>query len=311
MKRDMSLDESLRARLDGLVKTHKVVLFMKGTRGAPACGFSAAVVGILDEMLPAYETVNVLESPEIRDGIKAYSDWPTIPQLYIDGSFVGGSDIVREMSASGELAKALGVSAAEVTAPTITVSASAAKAFRDAREGEGDELRLEIDARFQPALYFGPKQAGDLEVAAGGVTVLMDRATARRAQGLSIDFVETAEGGGFRIENPNEPPRVKQIGPAELKAMIDRGDRFELLDVRTAKEREIARLPGARHLDPEGQRFLEGVDKETTLVFHCHHGGLSQAAAEHYLGQGFKKVINLKGGIDAWSATVDPSVPRY
>jgi len=203
------------------------------------------------------------------------------------------------------------VNVAEVALPKITVSASAAKAFRDARESEGDELRLEIDARFQPALYFGPRQAGDLEVASGDVVVLMDRATARRAEGVSIDFVDGPEGAGFRIENPNEPPRVKQLGPAELKAMMDRGERFELLDVRTEKEREIAAIPSARHLDAEAQRWLEGLDKATTLVFHCHHGGRSQAAAEHYLGQGFKKVINLKGGIDAWSATVDPSVPRY
>ena len=313
MKRVMSLDETLRKRLDDLVKGHPVVLFMKGNRRAPACGFSAAVVGILDELLPTYETVDVLASAEVRDGIKVYSDWPTIPQLYIGGSFVGGSDIVREMHASGELARALGVDVAEVTAPTITVSESAAKAFRDAlATGDaGDALRLEIDARFQPALFFGPRQAGDLAVESGGIVVLMDGATARRAPGLSIDFVEGPEGAGFRIENPNEPPRVKRIGPAELKAMLDRGERFELLDVRTEKERAIAKIPGARHLDAEEQRRLEELDKGTTLVFHCHHGGRSQGAAEHYLGQGFKKVMNVKGGIDAWSATVDPSVPRY
>ncbi len=307
----MSLDESLRKRFDDLVRTHKVVLFMKGNRRAPACGFSAAVVGILDELVPTYETVDVLASAEVRDGIKVYSEWPTIPQLYIDGKFVGGSDIVKEMQASGELAKLLGVNVAEVSPPKITVSPVAAKAFLDAREAEGDELRLEIDARFQPALFFGPKQAGDLEVASNGVTLFMDKATARRADGLSIDFVEGPEGAGFRIENPNEPARVKQISAAELKAMMDKGERFELLDVRTERERAIAKLPTARLLDAEAAKWLEGLDKGTTLVFHCHHGGRSQAAAEQFLAQGFRKVINVKGGIDAWSATVDPSVPRY
>src|ERR1700690_3955113 len=117
----MSLDESLRQRFDDLVKTNKVVLFMKGTRRSPACGFSATVVGILDELVPSYQTVDVLASAEVRDGIKAYSDWPTIPQLFIDGGFVGGCDIVREMHASGELAKALGVTVTEVAPPRITV----------------------------------------------------------------------------------------------------------------------------------------------------------------------------------------------
>jgi monothiol glutaredoxin len=297
--------------LDDLVKTHKVVLFMKGTRRSPACGFSATVVGILDDLIPTYETVDVLGSPELRDGIKVYSEWPTIPQLYIDGTFVGGCDIVREMSASGALAKALGVNVAEVAPPALTVSEGAAKAFREAREGDGDELRLEIDARFEPQLYFGPKQAGDVETTAAGVTFYMDRATARRANGVSIDFVEGPSGAGFKIDNPNAPPRVLQIGPAELKAMMDRGEAFELLDVRTERERAIAKLPTARHLDEEGRHWVEGLDKGTTLVFHCHHGGRSQAAAEHFLGQGFRKVYNLKGGIDAWSAVVDPSVARY
>jgi monothiol glutaredoxin len=93
--------------------------------------------------------------------------------------------------------------------------------------------------------------------------------------------------------------------------MMDRGDRFELLDVRTEKERAIASIAGARLLDAEGRAYLEGVAKDVPLVFHCHHGGRSQAAAEHYLGQGHRQVSNVRGGIDAWSATVDPKVPRY
>src|SRR5580704_599511 len=115
------LDETLRGRLDDLVKAHRVVLFMKGTRRAPACGFSAQVVGILDELVPAYETVDVLASPEVRDGIKEYSQWPTIPQLYVEGKLVGGCDIVKEMHADGELGKLLGASD-EAPSPTITIT---------------------------------------------------------------------------------------------------------------------------------------------------------------------------------------------
>ena len=116
----MSLDQSLRDRLDDLVKTHRVVLFMKGNRRAPACGFSAQVVGILDELLPGYETVDVLKSPDVRDGIKEYSQWPTIPQVYIDGKFVGGCDIVREMFQAGELQELLNAKGVANNTQTLT-----------------------------------------------------------------------------------------------------------------------------------------------------------------------------------------------
>jgi monothiol glutaredoxin len=307
----MSLDEALRSKLDALIAKNRVILFMKGTRRSPACGFSASVVNILDELLPSYETVDVLQSPEIREGIKAYSEWPTIPQLYIEGKFVGGADIVREMAASGELAKALGVSVEEPAVPKVEITEAAAKALREACAAEREPLHFEIDPRFEYGLFFGPRQAGDVAVEAAGVTLLMDRSTARRAEGVKIDFVQGPDGAGFKISSPNEPARVRQITPAELKAMMDRGERFELFDVRTDAERSIAKIAGARQLDAEAQRHLETLDREAVLVFHCHHGMRSQAAAEHFLGQGFKKVLNLRGGIDAWSATVDPSVPRY
>ncbi len=90
------------------VTTNPVVLYMKGTPRAPMCGFSQAAVQILQNCnLPLFFSVNVLEEPAIRDGIKIYSNWPTIPQLYIRGEFVGGSDIMREMFQSGELQKML------------------------------------------------------------------------------------------------------------------------------------------------------------------------------------------------------------
>jgi len=90
-------------RIDALVKANRVVLFMKGTALFPQCGFSSRAVAILDHLGVKFETVDVLQDQEIRQEIKAYSDWPTIPQLYVDGEFVGGSDIMMEMFESGEL----------------------------------------------------------------------------------------------------------------------------------------------------------------------------------------------------------------
>ena len=93
----------VRERIDQLVKNNDIVLFMKGTALFPQCGFSSRAVAILDHLGVAFETVDVLQDPEIRQGIKAYSDWPTIPQLYVKGEFVGGADIIREMFQAGEL----------------------------------------------------------------------------------------------------------------------------------------------------------------------------------------------------------------
>jgi monothiol glutaredoxin len=90
-------------RIDETVKSNDVVLFMKGTKSMPQCGFSSRVAQILGYMGVEYKDVNVLESDEMRQGVKDYSDWPTVPQLYVKGEFVGGCDIVTEMTLSGEL----------------------------------------------------------------------------------------------------------------------------------------------------------------------------------------------------------------
>ena len=97
------MEEAVRSKLEDTIKKNRVVLFMKGNKHFPQCGFSAQVVGILKELGAPFETVNVLQDPSVRDGIKEYSSWPTIPQLYVDGEFVGGCDIMREMYQSGEL----------------------------------------------------------------------------------------------------------------------------------------------------------------------------------------------------------------
>ena len=99
------------SRIGDIVKSNDVVLFMKGTALFPQCGFSSRAVAILDHLGAKYETVDVLQDPEIRQGIKSYSDWPTIPQLYVKGEFVGGSDIMMEMFESGELQQLIGAAA--------------------------------------------------------------------------------------------------------------------------------------------------------------------------------------------------------
>jgi monothiol glutaredoxin len=309
------MDEPLRKRIAELVSKNDVLLFMKGTRHFPQCGFSSQVVGILNELGPKYETVNILKEADLRDGMKEFSSWPTFPQLYVKGSFVGGCDIVREMHASGELRALLGNDPPK--GPKIAITEAAARAFRDASgdAGEGDVLRLEITPEFQYDLHVAPKEASDLEVhAEGGVTLFVPAASATRADGLRIDFV-TQGGGGFKLENPNEPPRVKTMDADALKSWLDkraRGEaKFELIDVRPERERELAKIEGATMLTGEVESALGKSDRDTMLVFHCHHGMRSRSAAEHFIKEGFRNVWNVEGGIDAWSLKVDPSVARY
>tara|TARA_Y100000817_G_scaffold232098_1_gene184499 strand:+ start:321 stop:656 length:336 start_codon:yes stop_codon:yes gene_type:complete len=102
------MDEQVKSLIQNHIDNNEVCLFMKGTPDAPQCGFSMAVANILKILEVNYKGINVLEDQSLRDGIKTFSDWPTIPQLYIKKEFVGGCDIVKEMYASGELAKLFG-----------------------------------------------------------------------------------------------------------------------------------------------------------------------------------------------------------
>jgi monothiol glutaredoxin len=315
------MDETLRQRIRDLVTGDDVVLFMKGTRHFPQCGFSSQVVGILNSLGPKYQTVNILTEGELREGMKEFSSWPTFPQLYVHGSFVGGCDIVREMHASGELQALLGAAPpAPPAPPAVAVTDAAAGAFRDAlAEAGADVLRLEITPEFQYDLHVGPKAAGDVPVAIPfGLTLHVEASSARRADGMRIDFVTEADpnkSGGFKIENPNEPPRVRSLSVLDLRTWLDarsKGEKaFELIDVRTDAERSVAQIPGAKHLDGALEEELLAAERSKILVFHCHHGVRSRSAAEAFLREGFREVWNVEGGIDAWSERVDPSVRRY
>ena len=103
----MSISPEIRTRISELTQSEPVFLFMKGNPAAPQCGFSAQVVSILDRLIPNYGSFDVLSDPDMRNGIKEFSDWPTIPQLFIDGELVGGCDITLELHQSGELKKLL------------------------------------------------------------------------------------------------------------------------------------------------------------------------------------------------------------
>ena len=109
----------------------------------------------------------------------------------------------------------------------------------------------------------------------------------------------------------NAPPRIRQLSVPELKALMDDGTSFELVDVRTDHERTLAKIDGSRLLDQSYHDALRSLDPNTPIVFQCHYGVRSRQAAEYFRHLGFRNLYNLRGGIDAWSQLVDPEVPRY
>ena len=307
------MDKITRESIEALLDTHSVLLFMKGTRTQPQCGFSAATVKILDMFDREYETVDVLADATLREGIKTYGQWPTIPQLYVDGELIGGCDIVTELYESGELIDLLGFKPAARTVPEITFSDKAAAAMRHALDQQTDEivLHIQINAQWGTRLELAPSKAHEIRVDANGIAVLMDPITAERANGLFVDVVETLQGSDFNFANPNAPPAVKQMDVSTLNANIESGESVYLFDVRGPDECAKARIEAAVPFDADAERLIETLPKDTAIVFHCHGGGRSQVAAERYRLRGFVNVYNLTGGIDAWSVHVDPTVPRY
>ncbi len=292
------------------IQGNPVVLYMKGTRSMPQCGFSARVVEILNTLLTDYATVNVLADAGVREGIKEYSSWPTIPQLYVRGEFVGGADIVAAMHESGELSEKLG-ELVSVRMPKVTLTDAARAELSQAIESANECIRLDVSPTFEHDLAVGVPDPRDVVVDAGGVRVSMPRGAVGRADGIRIDLVQTPDGPAFKIDNPNEPAHVKRISPAELHARLTRGDDLLLVDVRTPEERETATIAGGRALDSALHDEIGKGPRERPIVVYCHHGSRSQRAAQELVEQGFRDVYNLVGGINAWSMDVDPDVPMY
>ena len=307
----MSLTPATRARIEALLASHPVVLFMKGSRHAPQCGFSAAAADRLNALLDDYATVDVLADEEIRAGIKEFGNWPTIPQLYVGGELVGGADIVQSMFDSGELHRVLGVPEPDRTPPTVSMSDAAVERIRGALADAGEaKLFLVVDGRFNPQFQLREAGDNDIVVDANGLEIRFDVASAQRARGATIDWTRTPHGEGLAIFLPQAPQALKSMDVRTLKQRLDAGD-VTLIDVRPEHERAIAKIAAADVLTPDTHARLTALPKDTPLAFLCHHGISSRNAAEHFREHGFTNLWNVEGGIDAWALEIDPSVARY
>lgn len=307
----MSLDPALRQRIDTLLSDNQIVLFMKGVPTAPQCGFSAKAAGLLGELGVDFAHVDVLSDGAIREGIKEYGQWPTIPQLYIGGELVGGSDIIEQMFASGELQDALGLPPPDRSPPNVSLTPAAVAMLRKAIDDAGGQVVVEfdIDASYRTRLQLAQPNSNAIATKVDGIPMQFSLSGARRAEGLSVDFADDARGRGLLIDNPNAPKPVRQISPADAAKRIAEG-RLTLIDVRPADERANASVPVAFMTLDNGIEAVRDLPPEQAIAFICHHGGRSQQAAEHFHQLGHRDVYNVEGGIDAW-ADVDGSIGKY
>ena len=307
----MNLSDSVKSKIDNYVHSNKVVLFMKGTPQQPECGVSAKTIAALDSLLPDYASVNVLEDSEIREGIKVYGNWPTIPQLYIDGELVGGCDIVLNMLNSGELHECLNLDPPDRTPPEITLTAVAADQIKESMQGhEGIALHFQVDANWNSQFHLAPAEGNEISTESNGVRILMDLATAQRARGAVIDWVSSIEGEGLAIDLPQAPPPVKQMTVQELAKKLE-ADNITLVDIRGDDERARAFIEGAEILTREVMDKLEQMPKESEIAFLCQHGNASQGAAEYFRKKGFTKISNVAGGVQAWAQEINTSLPAF
>lgn len=301
MSNSSALDPEVQSMIEQQIASAEVVLYMKGSPKMPQCGFSAKTAGLLDGLLNGdYAAYNVLDDERVREGIKAFSDWPTIPQLYIRGEFVGGCDIITEMYNAGELHEMLGLEVPDRTPPEITITERAAieiRGFLD--QYPGQYLHFSVTPDWEARFEIGPRGGHEIATEAAGMTVLMDLATAQKAKGATIDWVDTMQGSGLKLDLPGAPPAVKSITPDELQARLNQGEDIWVVDTRPEPDRQAKPVAFAKPLDADMMARLKEADSQQPVVFMCHVGITSLKIAEHYRKQGMTQLFNLEGGVEA------------
>jgi len=296
------MNKETQQTIESLVNNNTCVLFMKGNPKHPQCGFSSNTVNILQDLLDKdFATCNVLEDQNVREGIKEYGNWPTIPQLYIKGELVGGNDIVTEMYNTGELQTMLGLSQPKREAAKITISDKAKENITNGIDNIGSSvLMLSIDGQFNTRFSIEEPKGYEIVSEIDDIKIYMDIGTAKRANGIEIDWVEDLQGAGLVIKNPNEPKAVNQITKEELSEGIKKGLYNHVYDIRTEQQYLQESIPDSKRLDKLNMKEIEKLDKDTPLVFVCSVGNTSQGACDFYRKKGYTNVNNLVGGVASW-----------
>ncbi|WP_242112385.1 glutaredoxin domain-containing protein [Luteimonas aquatica] len=310
----MTLSAEARQRIETLLRADRLVVFMNGAPDTPERFFSHKICRLLDDLGLDYAHVDVSSDSRLREHIKIYGGLHAIPQLYLDGKLVGDSDAVERMANADELHAALGLSAPDRTPPTVRLTPAAARFLRDVVDGTGNVVVVDIaiDSQFRTSLHFRARRKHTIATEVDGVPLQFDLASARRADGLSIDWQDVERGPSLLIHHPRAPvpEPVRWMSPADADARVRAGT-LTIVDIRRKEERALARLSLPFLFMDEGTHEIRNLAPEVPLAVLCHRGDRSWHAAEYFLMLGHRDVYAIEGGIDAWAATVDGSIPRY
>jgi monothiol glutaredoxin len=192
----------------------------------------------------------------------------------------------------------LGLQQPEKTPAKITISEKAQENIKAGIENMGNNvLKLSIDSQFNTRFSIEEQKGYEIISEVNDIKIYMDIGTVKRADGISIDWVEDLQGAGLVINNPNQPKKVNQLSSSELKKGIEEGRYQNIYDVRSEEQFNAQTIPGAKRLDKENMQHIETLNKETPIVFVCTSGATSQGACDFFHKKGFTDVNNLIGGV--------------
>ncbi|WP_394538546.1 glutaredoxin domain-containing protein [Lysobacter enzymogenes] len=310
----MTLSAADRQRIETLLRAHRLVVFMNGAPDAPERFFSHKICRLLDGLGLDYAHVDVSADSKLREQIKAYGGLQAIPQLYLDGQPLGGSEVVERMAGADELHAALGLPAPDRTPPAVRLTQAAAEFLRGVVRGKGagTVVDIAVDPQFRSSLRFGPRRNDAIAAEVDGVALQFDLASARRAEGLSIDWQDVERGPSLLLNHPRAPvPKpVRWLSPSEADARVRAGT-LTIVDLRREEERALARLSVPFLYLDEGTHEIRNMPPQAPLAVLCHRGERCWHGAQHLVQLGHRDVYAIEGGIDAWAADVDASIPRY
>ena len=277
----------------------EIAVFVAGSDPLPP--ETQFLVDWLTQQNAAFSVINALEDRVISPLFDADCATNLLPILTANGHLIGTGPLLKNLAESGQLSLLIKQPAQDQT-PKIAVSQVAAAKLVCSLEHPTDVVRLTISSDFCHELGISEVRPGDTELKVGEVTLVVDPSTAARADGVAIDWIQLAEGGGFRIDNPNRHCELHGLKVDDLVQLMEGTNAPMLIDARTEQEYDDGRIAGALLLDENLLDALQLLDRRTSLVFYCKTGTRSQRAAQHCSELGYVDVATLVGGIDAWKS---------
>lgn len=308
------LSSSTRQRIEALRPSHRLVLVMSGTTDTSLCGSSLRLCELLDGIGLDYACIDAASELEPGRRGKRGTGWLAIPQLYVDGEFLASGDLIEQMANAGELHFALGLPAPDRHPPEVTLSAAAADFLRAAiaNSAPGTVAEIEVDAKWASCVRLVARRQGMIQAQADGVPLQFDLASARRSDGLSIDWEDVDRGPSWTMHFPGAPviEPVRPISAADADAAAREG-LLLIVDIRHPQERALAQLNLPFLSLDESSHEIRNLAPTVPLAVLCHHGDRSVHAAEHLHRLGHRDVYYIEGGIEAWAKLVDTTIARY